>query len=111
VYKFITEDTIEVRLASPQFSCIFIDSPVRHFQEEIYTLGETKLQLDNAVGGIGTAVDADGKTDQSAANDTKKSLMKTIRQRVVGITTQANGTAAATDKIEDVNMEDVKVEG
>jgi hypothetical protein len=76
----------------------------------MYALGETKLQLDNAVGGIGTAVDADGKTDQSAANDTKKSLMKTIRQRVVGTTTQGNGTAATTDKIEDVNMEDMKAQ-
>jgi hypothetical protein len=76
----------------------------------MYALGETKLQLDNAVGGIGAAVDADGKTDQSAANDTKKSLMKTIRQRVVGTATQGNGTASATDKIEDVNMEDVKAQ-
>jgi hypothetical protein len=76
----------------------------------MYALGETKLQLDNAVGGIGAAVDADGKTDQSAANDTKKSLMKTIRQRVVGTTTQGNGTAAGNDRIEDAPMEDVKMQ-
>lgn len=87
VYKFITEGTIE---------------------EEIYTLGETKLQLDNAVGGAanevsnngassdkggkgatktanpGLSLDAEGRVDdRQATTDTKKSLMKTIRQRVV----------------------------
>ena len=70
--------------------------PISFRQEEIFTLGETKLQLDNAVGGIGGAVDADGKPDQQTANDTKKSLMKTIRQRVV------EGPVVSNEKVGDI---------
>jgi ribosomal protein L39E len=50
----------------------------------MYALGETKLRLDNAVGGSGVPLDADGKPqDQQTTNETKKSLMKAIRQKVV----------------------------
>jgi hypothetical protein len=105
VYKFITAHTIEVSMiVAGKPAAIRRLTALLCQQEDIYRLGETKLQLDNAVGGIGGAVDADGKPDQQTANDTKKSLMKTIRQRVIAPSGPGNEKAGESVQTEDVSM-------
>lgn len=51
-------------------------------QEDIHRIGNTKLQLDDAVGGEGSMDDSADGSDAKTSNEVKRTLMHDLRTKL-----------------------------